>query len=266
MGKKIRFLIMALALIVFGACAFIIYSARRNYRMEEEIYEKAAAEYVRPVSAEEGESSSLPDEAEGGAAGHAPIEVDFEALLAESADAVGWLYCEGTTINYPVVQGKDNTFYLHHNYSGEKQNSGAVFVDADNRTGFQDANTFVYGHYMNDGSMFAVLRSWEEEGFYQEHPVMWLLTPEQDYKVVLFAGYNTVAGSETYSIFDNPGREFEAYLRFCAGKSDFETDVVLEGAKNCIVLSTCELYTATDSRYVIHGILVPVDKPDITQD
>lgn len=261
MGKKIRLLIMALALIVFGVSAGTIYSTYRNYQKEEEIYEKAAEEYVQPVSVTEGEKASGADAAgEAGAVEYAPIEVDFEALLKESADAVGWLYCEGTTINYPVVQGKDNTFYLHHNYSGEAQKSGAVFVDADNRAGFQDANTFIYGHYMNDGSMFAVLRSWEEEGFYEEHPVMWLLTPEQDYKVVLFAGYSTTAGSDTYLIFEKQGKEFEEYLQACAEKSDFQTDIAVDGTKNCIVLSTCALYTATNSRYVMHGMLVPVNR------
>lgn len=261
MGKKIRLLIMALALIVFGVCACVIYSTKRNYRREEEIYEKAVSEFVRPVLSGEGEKGSGTESGGSKAIEYAPVEVDFEALREESADAVGWLYCEDTTINYPVVQGEDNTFYLHHNYKGESANCGAVFVDADNRTGFQDANTFVYGHYMNDGSMFAVLRSWEEEGFYEEHPVMWLLTPEQDYKVLLFAGYTTQAGSETYSIFDSPGGEFEEYLRACAAKSDFETDVDLKGAKNCIVLSTCALYEATNYRYVMHGILVPVERP-----
>lgn len=261
MGKKIRLLIMALALIVFGVCAGIIYSTKRNYQREEEIYEKAAAEFVKPARSGQDENGSETQSEGSEAIEHAPVEVDFEALQEESANAVGWLYCEGTTINYPVVQGDDNTFYLHHNYKGESANSGAVFVDADNRAGFQDANTFVYGHYMNDGSMFAVLRSWEEEGFYEEHPVMWLLTPEQDYKVVLFAGYTTVAGSETYSIFDNAGREFEEYLHARAAESDFEADAALEGAKNCIVLSTCALYEATNYRYVIHGMLVPVDRP-----
>lgn len=261
MGKKIRLLILALALIVFGVSAGVIYSTHRNYQKEEEVYEDAAAQFVRPVTVGEGEGTSGSDSSgEGEEREYAPIEVDFEALLEESPDAVGWLYCEGTTINYPVVQGVDNKFYLKHNYKGETQNSGAVFVDADNRSGFQDANTFVYGHYMNDGSMFAVLRSWEEEGFYEEHPVMWLLTPEQDYKVVLFAGYNTVIGSDTYLIFEKPGAKFDEYLRACAEKSDFKTDVVVDGAKNCIVLSTCALYTATNSRYVMHGILVPVDR------
>ena len=194
-----------------------------------------------------------------------PIAVDFHRLQEMNGDVAGWIYCEGTPINYPVMKGADNDFYLGHSYDGANSRSGSIFVEAANRPGFADANTILYGHHMKDGSMFASLEKWADQEFYEEHPVMWLFTPKQDYKVILFSGYTTSANSEAYTIFSDSGKELEEYLEKCIGKSDFEADVSdriqEEGTGNIadkyIVLSTCS-YVFEDARYVIHGFLVPV--------
>ena len=91
-------------------------------------------------------------------------------------------------------------------------------MEAANRPGFADANTILYGHHMKDGAMFASLEKWADQEFYEEHPVMWLFTPKQDYKVILFSGYTTSANSEAYTIFSDSGKELEEYLEKCIGK------------------------------------------------
>ncbi|MCQ6507852.1 class B sortase, partial [Vibrio parahaemolyticus] len=58
-----------------------------------------------------------------------PIEVDFDALRQENEHVIGWIYCEGTVINYPVVQGSDNQYYLKHAYDGTYTTSGSIFID-----------------------------------------------------------------------------------------------------------------------------------------
>ena len=128
---------------------------------------------------------------------------------------VAWLYCPDTSIDYPVTQGSDNEFYLHHSYTGAEDQSGAIFVDAQCSPGFVDANSMIYGHSMMDGSMFGGLEAWEKQEYYDEHPVMWLLTPQADYKVKLFSGYTTSAYSDTYTIFRGPGSDFSDYIAQC---------------------------------------------------
>lgn len=186
----------------------------------------------------------------------APLVVDFAKLREANGDVQGWIYCEDTPVSYPVVKGEDNSFYLEHSYDGKKSASGAIFLDAANRSGFADANTILYGHHMKNGSMFASLEKWSDQAFYEEHPEMWLLTPEGDYRIVLFAGYTTSADSETYTIFTGPCEELEAYLEACIRKSDFQAEMPA-GAKY-VVLSTCA-YSFEEARYVLHGMLVPVD-------
>lgn len=187
-----------------------------------------------------------------------PIKVDFDALLAENEDVVGWLYCEDTNIHYPVVQGKDNDYYLHHGYDRKESRAGAIFVDAENRPGFADSNTILYGHHMKNGSMFAHLADFADQEFFDAHPVMWLLTPEQTFKVELLGGYLTSADSDSYTIFTGACEEFDEYLEGAAADSDVQAETETPCDGRYIMLSTCE-YDFADARYVLHGRLVPAE-------
>ena len=94
--------------------------------------------------------------------------------------------------------------------------------------------------------------------YYEAHPVFWLLTPEQDYMVELFAGYVTSADSETYTIFWEPSDEFRDYLRNALSQSEFHSEVKIDENAQYVVFSTCA-YSFYMARTVLHGKLVPVD-------
>ena len=188
----------------------------------------------------------------------APISVDFKSLQAKNPDIVGWIYCEDTPINYPVLRGKDNDQYLHTDYTGSYNIDGSIFVDADNSPGFMDSNTIVYGHHMASGAMFAGLEKWADQQYYEDHPVMWLLTPEKDYEVVLFSGHHADAQSSMYDIIKKPGKEMNAFLSEAVAKSDFKetSGVRIDPYGHYVMLSTCA-YLFDGDRYVVHGLLVP---------
>ena len=203
MGRKIRLVLMVLLLVVFCAAGSVVAFTFLRYEAEDKVYEQAAEEFIRRTdncdrtgedTGSVGEDSMGEGSTEegnmavsmSGSADRPPFEVDFEKLLEQNDDVMGWLYCEGTKINYPVVQGDDDEFYLSHNYKREYQKSGSIFIEVLNRPGFADSNTVIYGHQMDNQSMFGALSNWAEQDYYEEHPVMWLLTPETDYQVVLF--------------------------------------------------------------------------------
>ncbi len=260
MGKKVRLIIMAAALLVFLGSGGAVLAIQGNYRASRQGYAEAAAEYTqKQESSGTGSSEAVVlGEAPGDISERPPISVDFEQLQEDNPQAAAWLYCEGTSIDYPVMQGSDNDFYLHHSYTGAEDQSGAIFVDAQCTPGFADYNFIIYGHSMRDGSMFGGLESWKSQEFYEEHPVMWLLTPEADFRIRLFSGYTTSAYSETYTIFRGPGDEFTAYLDRCQKSSDFTSDEILEADGRYVVLSTCA-YDFEEARYVLHGRLEQVD-------
>lgn len=87
---------------------------------------------------------------------------------------------------------------------------------------------------------------------------MWLLTPDQDYRIDIFAGYTTSGYSDTYTIFTGSCEELDTYLEKAVAQSDFQTEVAADGKGRYVVLSTCA-YVFTDARYVLHGVLVPVE-------
>lgn len=182
-----------------------------------------------------------------------PISVDFEILRETNADIIGWLYCEDTPINYPIVQGADNDYYLHRLPDGTYNSSGTIFMDCRSSADFSDLNTIVYGHNMMNDSMFGTLPNYKEQSYYEEHPFLWLLTPDADYKLELIAGYVTGDNDDIYSGVQT-AEELLALVEYAADRSTFSSDLALAGDDRVVTLSTCS-YEYENARYVLLGRL-----------
>ncbi|MBR4888643.1 MAG: class B sortase [Clostridia bacterium] len=188
-----------------------------------------------------------------------PLRVNFEALQAQNPDIVAWIYCEGTPIHYPVVQGEDNQYYLHRLTDGSYNANGTIFMDFRNERDFSDRNTLIYGHNMTNDAMFGCLSNYKEQAFYDEHPQMWILTADVAYRVDLVAGFVTASDSDDYSFFGSED-ELQAHLEEAVGKSTFVSNVDLAGVERIVTLSTCT-YEYNTARYVVVGSLVPAEYP-----
>lgn len=183
----------------------------------------------------------------------APITVDFTSLLKQNSDIVGWIYCPDTPINYPVVQGKDNNQYLRRDLYGNYLVSGTVFVDYRNEMIGEDTNYIVYGHNMKNGTMFSSLAKYKEQSYYDEHPILYYLTPNGDYKVELYAGI--VVKRDAIIYVPNPDKaEFSEFLRNAKETSTFKSDVEITENDTLITLSTCS-YEYNNARYIVIGKL-----------
>ena len=190
-----------------------------------------------------------------------PIYVDFDLLQAQNPDVVGWIYSEGTIINYPIVQGADNQQYLRRTYDGKKSNLGSIFLDFRNLSDFSDLNNLIYGHNISSGQMFAPLAGYRDQSYYEEHPVMWLLTPDRAWRIDLVAGMVVPSDSEVYEIYSYP-EELQAGLEYAVAQSTFEADGLdPESIEQIVTLSTC-VYDFRDARYVVLGSLVEVAYPN----
>lgn len=257
MKKVTGRIIMLIALIVCLAAAGLLVFTLVQYRTSEKLYEEAAQQFTAVSDRDTADEEAGTETGGADSREKAPITVDFDALKEVNEDVAGWIYCEDTVINYPVMYGSDNDFYLHHSYEGNYSASGSIFIDSHNKSDFSDTNTIIYGHHMKDKSMFATLSNWAEQEYYEAHPVVWLLTPEQDYKIVLFGGYTTSASSDTYTIYQDHSKELVEYLQTAAAQSDFKPAVSsLPGDARFVVLSTCA-YVFDNARYVLHGYLEP---------
>lgn len=182
-------------------------------------------------------------------------EINFKALQAVNPDVIGWIYSPNTTINYPVVQGDDNAYYLKHLADRTENRNGCPFLDVQNRPDFTDDNSIIYGHHMQNGTMFAGISWYEDQSYYDEHPVMYFMTPSAAYWIELFSGYITTMDSSAYMQNFGSTREHTEWLKEVSGRSDFRANLEISAYDRVITLSTCA-YRFENARYVLHGKLV----------
>ena len=129
------------------------------------------------------------------------LDVDWEALAAINSDVVAWVMIPETKINYPVVQTDNNDYYLDHLFDGSGSKVGAVFLDSGSSATLDGQNNVIYGHNMNDGSMFTDITRYIDQSYFDEHRTIYISTPQMNYQ--LQAEFALVCDGNT------PIREFE---------------------------------------------------------
>ena len=181
-------------------------------------------------------------------------EVDFASLQQANPNIVGWLYSEGTPINYPVVQGTDNSYYLTHLYDGTYNANGCLFLDCRVNRDFSSLHSIIYGHYMRSGAMFASLAGYKDQSYYEEHPTLMLMAPDENYTVALFAGYVASVDDPAWEVVFSDASAFEAWLIQAQERSTFDSSVKPTSNDRILTLSTCS-YEFSNARYVVLGVL-----------
>lgn len=254
-GDIILTLVLILAIGVFCYAAYNLYHIYTEYKKGTDEYN-----HIEQMAVTDRE----PDKEEQEPAGpehklSAPLKVDFAALKSTNEDVVGWIYIEALeSVSYPVVQGDDNSTYLHTTYEKNYNIAGTIFVDYENKGDFSDCNTLVYGHNMKNGSMFGSLKEFTKDAeTYKKSKYFWILTPEKDYRYEIIAAYTTSVNSDTYTLFKGPGVEFEEYLKKIKGYSEIQTEINVEDLNmrdKVVTLSTCTGNEAT--RFVVQGKMV----------
>ncbi len=183
-------------------------------------------------------------------------EVDFRALERINSDSVAWITCEGTEIDYPVVKGRDNIFYLHHLFNGEPNMLGSIFMDYRNHNDFSDKNTVIYGHNISDGSMFFSFTKYKKQEYYDKFPKIQIYTPACDFTIELFAGI-VVKGDYEYVRFKfRDKHDFQNYIDSLIKKSTFKSKTSVKADDQIVTFSTCT-YEFDNARYLLFGILKP---------
>lgn len=119
------------------------------------------------------------------------VRKQFKALQQINQEIVGWITMDDTQINYPIVQAKDNDYYLFRNYKGEDMRAGSIFMDYRNDVKSQNRNTILYGHRMKDGSMFGSLKKMLDEEFFMSHRKLYYDTLFEGYDLEVFSVYTT---------------------------------------------------------------------------
>ena len=179
--------------------------------------------------------------------------VDFNKLKEQNNETIAWLKVNNTNVEYPVVKGTNNSFYLNHSFDKSSNSAGWIFADCRNKLDNTDKNIVIYGHNMRDGSMFGSMLNILNSKWYEneENTNITLYTKNEKSIYKVFSVYKIE--NEDYYIkteFKN-GNEFEGFIKNLKKRSikDFNVDVSKDD--NILTLSTC----ANNNKYrvVLHA-------------
>lgn len=184
------------------------------------------------------------------------IDVDFTNLLKTNKDTVGWLFVDGTNINYPVVQGTNNSYYLMVSFDNKYNDAGWIFMDYRNNPKNFDNNTIIYGHSRYDKSMFGSLRNITKNSWYKDtnNHIIKFSTPTSNTLWQVFSVYTIEA--ESYYITTNfaNDNEFKEWLDTMIKRSVYDFKTTVDINDKILTLSSC--YTSDGIRVVLQAKLI----------
>lgn len=183
---------------------------------------------------------------------------EYVDLYRENPDIIGWIKIEGTNINYPVMQTKDDPeFYLRRGFDAEYSLSGTPFLDAKSDIFEPTCNWVIYGHHMKDGTMFRDVTKYADYDFYEEHKIIefdtiYKETGQAEYEIVaaFYAEIKNVdeGGFKYYQYAGITTEEsFNEYVEGVKEMSVYDTGVDAEYGDQLLTLSTCN-YHVDDGR------------------
>ena len=174
-----------------------------------------------------------------------------------NSDVVGWIrFDEPSEINYPVVQGRDNEEYLKRTFEANTNKLGTLFVDVNNPGDFSGRNTFIYGHNMKNGSMFAQLLKYKDDSFYKEHPYFYIYTPDGKVRTYeIFSAGVVKDTSDSYIMDYADDAAFQTYIDYIKQRSAYPTSAEVTTASKIVSLSTCT-NVRDDERFLVHGVMI----------
>ena len=183
------------------------------------------------------------------------LSVDFSQLIKQNDDTVGWLYINGTNINYPFVQGEDNSYYLTHSFDKKKSWAGWIFGDYRNNMDNLKTNTIIYGHNVLNKNLFGTLPRVLKKSWYtnQDNLLIKMSTPKKKTIWKIFSIYKIEP--EAYylrTVFEDD--EHELFLKTIKDRSIYDFGDILTMQDKILTLSTCD--NSGDFRIVVHARLV----------
>lgn len=180
-------------------------------------------------------------------------KIDFAKLKQKNSDAIAWIKVNGTDIDFPIVKGTDNSYYLTHNFDKEKNKAGWIFADYRNKFDGTDKNIIIYGHNMKNGSMFASLKDVIKEEWYnnENNKYIALITENENCKYQVFSVYQIE--TEEYYLQTNISN-FKEFVEKIKGRSKKDFNVDIKETDSILTLSTCA--DNTKYRVVLHAVKV----------
>ncbi|MGL5477637.1 MAG: class B sortase [Clostridium sp.] len=225
MKKKIRILINLILIITLIYSAYKIINKYYNYHKDVKKYE------------------SIQDKS--------PFVNKNNDFKTENSDYLGWIKIENTNIDYPVMQGEDNQFYLQRDFRKDKNISGSIFLDYRNNIS-KDKNLILYGHNMRNGSMFSEINKFKDKDFFNEDNKIELILGDEKRTYEVFSVYADNADDYYLNTEFKDYDEFKSYIESEKNKSWYKKNIKFTRKDKIITLSTCS-YEGDNYRTVVYA-------------
>lgn len=230
MKRMINNILLIICIFIFCISTWKLYGYYRSYKKAKDTYSKIAKENVKISKNER--------------------KIDFKKLKSQNQDIAGWIYIRGTTIDYPIVQGKDNEEYLHQDFNKKKSSSGTIFLDNNCKKDFTSDNNIIYGHHMKNGTMFAQLLKFREKSFLKKHNEIMIFTPDRTIHLKVISAYAQKAQNKIPVTFANDEQK-KAYIKKIESMSEQTIKTSRINDSHIYTFVTCS-YEGEDNRTYVH--------------
>ena len=268
--RKLAYIaVVVLLALIFGFSAYRVGDYVLESRKARKEFEELAAmkeQAAQQASAPE-ETEAMEDE-EPDAPGEETTEATEPGILADYAPfyeanphVVGWIKIDGTVVDYPVMQTPEHRdYYLKRNFEGERSEHGCIYIREECDMNEPSDNITVYGHNMNDGSMFACLLDYEDKKTWEQNSLIFFDTLTEYHTYKIFAVFKTTAslnaGFKYHNMIDAPSKEaFDEFIATAKALSFYDTGITPKYGDKIICLSTCE-YTLANGRLVVAAVRI----------
>ena len=233
MKKFIRLLINIILISILIYSSYNIYIKLSEYKKADNVYED-----VKKIS------QSVKD-----------TKDKYKELHTINPDYRFWITVDNTNIDYPVVQGTNNDYYLNHDFNKNYLSSGSIFMDY--RNNFEEDNSVIlYGHYMRNRTMFGELHQFKKEDFFNQNNLITIEYKDNKYIYEVFSTYVADFTHEDYlKINFKNEKDKKEYLNYIKNRSLYKKDIDLNANDHIITLFTCS-YEFENARTIVHGKLI----------
>lgn len=235
--------------ILIAVCFLVIvYSGGRilltlkDYHDSEQVYQNARGA-VTVADSSKGQAKEW----------YQQVMVDFPELLKQNDTVKAWIYMENNDhVNYPVLyKENDDNYWLRKSMDGKYAIAGSIFLEGKNRPNFEDYHSLVYGHQMNNKTMFGSLSDYKDDpNYYQDHQYFQIIRGDVVYRYQVFAWSDQNEDSDVYAVFKDKGEDYANHLKLLEKDAMTKTDVQISADDKVVTLSTC---SKTSDRFIVSG-------------
>ena len=261
---------LVICLAVFIYSAIQLFLILRNYYVIDKLQDDTVAEYVTnetttgstsanmrvmtPFAVNNTTVTNSTNTTEDDAVPDPGIDVDLAGLQKVNKDIKAWIYIPDTKINYPVLQGTDNAYYLTHTHLKAYHVLGSIFMDYRNAADLTDSNTVIYGHNGKNMAMFGGLKKFQDQSYADARPYIYLIIADKTYVYKIFSAHVVKATSATYTRTFSSTEQYQKWLDTEAKASYITAAYAPTSDMYTLTLSTCTS-VVKDDRFVLQGAL-----------